>query len=190
MFGLIDTDQDPTGLSLSPALGTPARPVARLFVALWPGARVRQSLAACRDRYCWPPATLPTRDDKLHLTLHFIGAVPLARLAEVTTGLQVPFRPFLLRLDAVEFQRGGLAVLRPQVPPPRLQQPHSELALALRRLALPPEVRAFWPHVTLARRNPLRSPATLGEPVRWRVNGYALVRSLPDGRYETLQQYR
>lgn len=167
-----------------------AAPSARLFVALWPGARVRQALAACRDCQRWSPGAAPTRDDKLHLTLHFIGAVPLARLNEVAAGLQVPFRPFVLRLDAIECWRGGLAVLRPQAPPPRLLQLHADLAAVLRRLELPLQARAFRPHVTLARRNLPAQPLTPSEPVRWRVNGYALVRSLPDGCYETLRQYR
>lgn len=169
---------------------TPSARLFGLFVALWPDACVRQALAVCRDRQHWPPGAPPTRDDKLHLTLHFIGAVPLTRLAEVAGGLQVPVRPFVLRLDALECWRGGLAVLLPQAPPPRLWQLHEELAAALRRLALPLQAQAFRPHVTLARRALPAQALTLGERVSWRVSGYALVRSLPDGRYETLRQYR
>jgi 2'-5' RNA ligase len=170
------------GPSLEPA------PTARLFLALWPGPRLRGTLAACRDRTPWPPGAAPTATDKLHLTLHFIGSVPAARVAEVAAALQVPVRAFALQLDVAECWHGGLAVLRPRVVPPRLQQLHAELAAALRRLTLPVEARAFRPHVTLARR--AAQPLAPAEPLRWRIAGYVLVESLPDGRYRVLKRYR
>lgn len=165
-----------------------AAPTARLFVALWPGTRVRQALAACRDRTPWPPGSAPTATDKLHVTLHFIGSVPAARLAEVAAALQVPVPAFELRLDVAECWHGGLAVLRPRIVPARLQQLHAELAAALRRLDLPVEERPFRPHVTLARR--AAPPLAPAEPLCWRVGSYALVQSTRDGRYRLLERYR
>lgn len=161
---------------------------ARLFVALWPGPRVRQALAACRDGVRWPRGAAPTATDKLHLTLHFIGNVPAARVAEVAAALQAPAPAFELHLDTAECWQGGLAVLRPRTVPARLQQLHADLAAALRRLALPVEARAFRPHVTLARR--AAPPLAPAEPLRWRIGGYVLVQSTPDGRYRLLKRYR
>ncbi|ODV11299.1 MAG: 2'-5' RNA ligase [Rubrivivax sp. SCN 70-15] len=170
------------GPSLEPA------PTARLFLALWPGPRLRETLAACRDLTPWPPGAAPTATDKLHLTLHFIGSVPAARLAEVAAALQVPAPAFELRLELAECWRGGLAVLRPRTVPARLQQLHADLAAALRRLGLPVDARPFRPHVTLARR--AAQPPAPAEPLRWRVGGYVLVESLPDGCYRLLKRYR
>ncbi len=172
----------------SPPTAARAAPSVRLFIALWPGAPVRRALAACRDRTRWPAGAAPTATDRLHLTLHFIGNVPAARVAEVATALQVPVQAFELRLEVAECWHGGLAVLRPRAVPPRLHQLHADLAAALRQLALPVEARAFRPHVTLARRG--AQPAAPDEPLRWRVAGYALVQSTADGRYQPLKRYR
>jgi 2'-5' RNA ligase len=183
---MTDASTPPPG----PPAQAPKVATARLFVALWPGPRVRQALVARRDGLPWPAGAAPTPSDKLHLTLHFIGQVPAARVAEIAMALQVPVSPFELRLDLAEGWRGGVAVLRPSVPPPRLLRLHGDLAAALRQLSLPVETRAFRPHVTLARRAGAARPAAPTEPLRWRVAGYALVLSRPDGRYELLRRYR
>jgi 2'-5' RNA ligase len=162
----------------------------RLFLALWPGPRVRQALVAHRDGLAWPAGAAPTATDKLHLTLHFIGSVPVECVAAIAAALQVPVQGFELRLDLTECWRGGLAVLRPNVPPPRLLRLHADLAAALRRLSLPVETRPFRPHVTLARRAGAAAAAAPLEPLRWRVAGYVLVQSRADGRYELLRRYR
>jgi 2'-5' RNA ligase len=161
----------------------------RLFVALWPGPRVRQALAACRDGTQWPAGASPTATDKLHLTLHFIGSVPSGRIAEVAMGLEVPVPVFELPLEVAERWHNGLAVLRPRTVPQPLHQLHADLAKALLQLALPVEIRAFRPHVTLARRCTPSQPVA-AEPVRWRVTGYALVQSVVDGTYRLLRRYR
>ncbi len=172
-----------------PPRGARGQASLRLFVALWPGPRVRQALAACRD-LLMPAGSSPVATEKLHLTLHFIGKVPATRLDEVEAGLAVPVQAFTLCLDAAEHWRGGLTVLRAGIVPPRLQELHVDLAAALRRLALPVETRTFRPHVTLVRHGAPQQPTTPVAPVRWRVTGHALVHSQPDGRYLVLRQYR
>jgi 2'-5' RNA ligase len=168
-------------------------PAARLFIALWPGPRVRHELAACRDATPWPAGAAPVASEKLHLTLHFIGSVPIGRTAELAAALQVPVTAFQLRLDVVALWRGGrggLAVLCPSRVPPGLQKLHADLAAALRQQALPVESRVFRPHVTLARRAPACQPVAPAGPVRWGITGHALVQSLPAGSYRVLQRYR
>lgn len=56
---------------------------ARLFLALWPDPAVRHQLRAARDAWQWPRGATPVHADKLHLTLHFLGDVPGARLPEL-----------------------------------------------------------------------------------------------------------
>lgn len=165
-------------------------PPQRLFIALWPGPRVRQALAACRDLTAWPAGAAPTATENLHLTLHFIGPVPSGRIDAVAAGLQVPMSGFDLRLQTTEVWHGGIAVLQPRTVPARLQQLHADLAGALRQLQLPVEARAFHPHVTLARRAGRQPPVPPAVPVRWQVAGYALVQSSGGGRYRVLQRYR
>ena len=167
-----------------------APPSLRLFIALWPGARVRQALATCRDATSWPAGTSVTPIDKLHLTLHFIGSVPAVRVAEVAAALQVPVHAFDLSLGVAEWWPGGVGVLRPRTVPKRLHQLHSDLAAALRQLALPVERRAFRPHVTLARGRAASQRVVSLVPVRWRVAGYALVQTMGDGSYHVLRRYR
>jgi RNA 2',3'-cyclic 3'-phosphodiesterase len=172
-----------------PAADRPIPP-ARLFIALWPGPRVRDAIATCRDRTLWLAGAAPVRTDKLHLTLHFIGNVDAARVADVAAALQVPVRGFELRLDEAQRWRGGLAVLRAQAVPEQLRQLHANLAAALRALELPVEERTLRPHVTLARRCGNVLPAGPADAIRWRVGGYALVQSMADGAYRVLNRFR
>lgn len=164
-----------------------ARPATlRLFVALWPDPEVRQALAACRDGAIRPAGAAPTPTAKLHLTLHFIGSTPAARVAGLAAALCRPVAAFSLRLDRVERWRSGVAVLRPSAVPEPLRQMHADLGRLLQRLGLPVEPRAFRPHVTLARHVAPGPPAAVC-PVHWPVQGAVLVQSLGDGRYRVLQ---
>jgi 2'-5' RNA ligase len=159
----------------------------RLFLALWPDAAVRRALAARRDRFVWPAGAAPVADARLHLTLHFIGDVPATRVPGLRAALRVAAPPFDLELDRAEVWAGGLVVLRPSAVPAPLAELRASLAAALLAAALPVERRPFRPHVTLARRAAgVAWPAL--RPLRWAVNGYALVRSQPGPvpRYEPL----
>jgi 2'-5' RNA ligase len=167
-----------------------AASTARLFVALWPDMHTRLALAAWRDACTWPPGAKPVPDAKLHLTLHFIGAVPQTRVGELMSRLAVPARPVVLTLTQIAVWPRGLVVLEPETVPEAACTLHAELAAALRFLGLPVERRRLRPHVTLARdavgaHGPGRHPALV-----WRTTGHALVKSLPDGRYHVLRHYR
>lgn len=163
---------------------------ARLFVALWPGPAVRRALAGCRDRQAWPAGARPTADRQLHLTLHFIGAVPAGRVGEVAAALAVPSAAFELTLDRIEAWPRGLVVCCPAAIPTAMQHLHAELAGALRQLALPVEPRPFRPHVTLARRASPCPPLTQPGPLRWPVHDHVLVQSIAGAPYRVLRRYR
>lgn len=162
----------------------------RLFVALWPGAASRRALVRRQSAIAWPALArlVPPRD--IHLTLVFIGAVPDERLAEVADALAVPTLPFELVIDAVEFWRGGLAVLTPSQVPPAMLSWQQALGQALMRLDLPIDDRRFRPHVTLARHGEgarLAHDRPL-EPMTWSVTGHVL--AARDGaHYRVLRRY-
>jgi 2'-5' RNA ligase len=170
--------------------GTPA--TLRLFTALWPPASLRDALASLRDRWQWPAGAAPVASERLHVTLHFIGQVPAARLAEVGNGLAVEMDAADLRLDAARQQvwPGGIAVLEFDAPE-ALRTLHARLANALAALQLPLESRPWRPHVTFARKARGAKPPQPDAVVLpgWKVDSYTLVRTVPGRGYETLQRY-
>lgn len=124
----------------------------RLFVALRPPAQVRAALIDLMEGVAgarWQD------DDQLHVTLRFIGEVD-GRVAEdvaVALGF-VHHPPVTAALDSVgTFDKRGMinavwAGLRPHEP---LAHLHRKIDQALVRAGLPPEGRAYLPHITLAR---------------------------------------
>lgn len=173
----------------------PAR--ARLFLALWPGARERASLLAYQKQCAWTRGSSPVEADRLHLTLHFIGAVERERGAEIAAGLQLPVAApgmvdaFELSLTRAEIWPRGLVVLRAPQPPDALQHLHAELGQALRMLKLPVDARPLRPHVTLARRAAASLLPSEPPSLRWPIDSYVLVESTlgAGGGYRLLRRY-
>lgn len=164
---------------------------ARLFLALWPPSAVRDALLTHMAQWQWSSQARPIPPERLHLTLHFIGPVPAIRLDELKRQLRVPFQPFTLELTLPERWRGGLAVLCSESAPAALQLLHAQLAQRLVDLGLPVDERPLRPHITLARQaQGTRVPAQR-TAIAWpAADGYALVRSLPNGQgYETLRVF-
>lgn len=164
---------------------------ARLFLALWPNDDERAALAKfCADAE-WPPGCSPVRSERLHLTLHFIGALERSRLSEVSAGLGLVFSPFRIDFSPAELWPRGLLVLPAKALPAELVRLHTLLADALYRLRLPVEKRRFRPHVTLARRAPAVMLAKEAAPMDWQINDYALVESLlgSAGGYRIVRRY-
>ena len=167
---------------------------ARLFLALWPDAPTRAALARCRDAWVWDAGARPEPDERLHLTLHFLGAVPQQRLPELVEGLDVAAPRFVLTLGRLVRWTNAVAVLEPfDAAPalPHLLHWHAALRERLESLALPVDRRSFRPHVTLARRvGPGAVPPSDPAPVRWPVRGHALVESLAGNRgYVVLRHF-
>lgn len=163
----------------------------RLFLGLWPAADLLVQLQEQAADWHWPASARRTRPERLHVTLHFIGDVPAARLPELQDRLAVAWEGCELDLDRPRLWPGGLAVLEASEVPPELTQLHVRLAERLRALGLPVEDRRYRPHVTLARKAFGARPPLAMRPVRWRAGpAYRLVRTLPGGRgYEPVQLF-
>ena len=124
----------------------------RLFVAIRPPVPSRDRLIGAMGGIVgarWQD------DDQLHLTLRFIGEVdrPLAEdIAAALGGVRHP--PFEIALDGLGiFDRKGRrdALWAGVAPHDALATLHRKVDQALVRAGLPPEGRAYLPHITLAR---------------------------------------
>lgn len=160
----------------------------RLFLGLWPDPATREALRAWRDAWTWPHGAAPVSTDKLHMTLHFLGNQPSARVQELVEGLAVPLAPFRLELGLPRVWPGGIAVIEPHHAPGELLQLHADLSAALLALGLPLEPRAWRPHVTMARRAGQAALPAPAPPLAWDISGYALVASRA-GAYDVLAHY-
>jgi RNA 2',3'-cyclic 3'-phosphodiesterase len=133
----------------------------RLFVAIRPPLPVRQRLLASMGGISgarWQS------DDQLHLTLRFIGEVDRHLAGDVHAALGgIRHAPFALALNGLgSFDRRGFpgAVWVGVTPHEQVKALHKKVDSALARVGLPPDERAFLPHITIARLN--RSAGPIG----------------------------
>jgi RNA 2',3'-cyclic 3'-phosphodiesterase len=156
---------------------TSATPAARLFVALCPPPAVRAALAAWRSHWAWPSGVALVEPADLHLTLHFIGMVPRDRVPELVRRMALPAPRCTLEFGRAELWPRGIAVCCPVTWPPAMAELHAHLADALRRAAVPVEVRPYRPHLTLARKAAGAIAPASPLALRWAVQSYALMES-------------
>lgn len=149
------------------------------------------------------PGIAWTPPEQLHLTLRFLGDVPVARFDAIVERLAaIRVEPFLLPVE-------GLGTFPPNAPPrvlwigvgsghPRLFQLRQRLDDALLAAGLPLDVRTFQPHVTLARCGESAAAAVAGwlrahrdfAAPPFRVESFALYASElhADGAIHTLRR--
>src|SRR4051812_17178428 len=128
-------------------------PAERLFIALTLPDAVRQTLAVITTPL---PGVHWTATDQLHVTLRFLGEVPVETIAPMIQRLaSVQVAPFILPIEGV----GAFPPVRPArivwvgvgSGHPRLFQLRQRLDDALLASGLQLDVRTFHPHVTLGR---------------------------------------
>jgi RNA 2',3'-cyclic 3'-phosphodiesterase len=160
---------------------SPGTGPARVFIALWPPPAVAAALHARGLRACADGRARREAPHRLHLTLHFLGAVPRERLPLLQAALCLSFSPFELRFGTCTRWPSGVVVAEPLSVPPGLLALHAALARALAAMGQVAEAPGFRPHVTLARGHAGSGLATHPpeKPMRWRVSRYAVAESLP-----------
>ena len=133
----------------------------RLFIALTLPPAVREVLAALAQPL---PGVNWTRPEQLHVTLRFLGDVPVEQIEPMMGRLaKVQVAPFILPVE-------GVGTFPPNRPPrvlwigtgsghPRLFQLRQRIDDALLASGLQVDVRTFHPHVTLARCTENAAPA-------------------------------
>ncbi len=151
----------------------------RLFVGLDLPERIKTALLASMGGVAdarWQTAA------QLHLTLRFIGEVDRHTAADIAAALgRVNVRPFVAELgDPGLFEhRGRIDTLWVGVRPAEAME---RLAKSINAaLGLPPESRAFLPHITVARgRSMIGATLWPQSPIprlTWPVDGFALFES-------------
>ncbi len=151
----------------------------RLFFALWPGGRVRASLAHAAGALAAFAEGKPVPGSKIHLTLAFLGEIEAERLAAVReAAAQARGARFELVLDEVgSFRKAAVAWAGPSRVPEPLAEFHASLDIALRERGFALDERPFAAHVTLARKIRRAVPRAPLAAIRWRPRDFALVRS-------------
>lgn len=126
----------------------------RLFVAVRPPEPIRRQLLGLMNgigEARWQ------EDDQLHLTLRFIGEVDGRMAEDIAESLLAVRHPAIDTAIAGigTFDRKGRidALWAGLAPADALAGLHRKIDHALVRIGLPPEGRAYHPHVTLARFN-------------------------------------
>jgi 2'-5' RNA ligase len=130
----------------------------RVFVAIDIGdAEILSRLENARDLILSTKADVkPVSRENMHITLRFIGEVPLELANEICKALEtIRFKPFKIRIKGVGVFPN---ISRPRViwagvdgDVEKLVSLHDEVEARLRKLGLPGEKEKFIPHVTLAR---------------------------------------
>ena len=154
----------------------------RLFVGLDLPERIKTALLASMGGVAdarWQTAA------QLHLTLRFIGDVDRHTAADIVAALgRVNVRPFVAELgDPGLFEhRGRIDTLWVGVRPAEaMERLAKSINAALATVGLPPESRAFLPHITVARgRSMIGATLWPQSPIprlTWPVDGFALFES-------------
>ncbi|HEX2764593.1 MAG TPA: RNA 2',3'-cyclic phosphodiesterase [Allosphingosinicella sp.] len=124
----------------------------RLFVAIRPPAGIRSRLLGLMGGVAgarWQ------NEDRLHLTLRFIGEVDRHLARDVDAALASVHHPaFEVALDGLGvFDRKGASatIWAGLAPADPLRSLHRKIDRALSRVGVEPDRRAFLPHITLAR---------------------------------------
>jgi len=163
----------------------------RLFVALWPDAKVRHELTMLQARPEIRGAggrMVPAKN--IHMTLWFLGDVDASQQGALEARLaEFVFEPVTLTLDRVRYWPGsGILWLGPRKTPRALSVAVQRLSNQLRALGYRADRRGFKAHVTLAR-DARAAKHFVFSPVTWYAETMVLAASerLPEGaRYTVL----
>ena len=152
----------------------------RLFLALWPDDRQRNTL---RDTF---RPLLSTVEGKMtdrrnwHVTLVFIGEFDAELVPELLVKIaQVDVQPFRLRFDRLSyFTRPKIACLQAMTVPDELKQLKTDLEALLLPYNVLPENLEYRPHITAARQARPFEPVRLARPLELQWSSFEAVESI------------
>ena len=164
---------------MRPAPG-PDRITQRLFFALWPDMRLQAALQQVGQsmQRAFHGRVVAARN--IHLTLAFLGSVPVARVDELLAiGAAIAVDRFPLKLTETGcWKRSAVAWVAPEKLPQALENLVLGLRQRLLRSGFGVDEKPFSPHVTLLRKAKCRREASPDEvSLEWQVDSFALIRS-------------
>lgn len=124
----------------------------KLFLALWPDPASRAEVEALSSQIAWPARSAVYAPQDWHVTLHFLGDVPVTRWPAIEAAADVALPPVTVSLDVMWQWQRGLLVLGASVKPPELAALHDHLGARLTAAGFALDAREYRPHLTLARR--------------------------------------
>jgi RNA 2',3'-cyclic 3'-phosphodiesterase len=164
-------------------------PTRRLFFALWPDGAARSLLHEATAEFVSDGGAKPVPQSNLHVTLAFLGAVPVTRVAELGAVARVcaacrawPL-PFELTLGELAHWRKAQVLVVLGTHSSAIAALAEALQSGCARQGFTPDLKPFRAHVTVARKV-LRPPVTPAlRPIAWAFDEFALIesRSAPDG---------
>ena len=169
----------------------------RAFIAIELPEELKSKLAALRNRLSQdaPPGVKWVNPNGIHLTLKFLGNIPLDTTGTITEAIRLSAEgtpPFILSTkEPGTFpnpKRAQVAWVGLSGDLDTLRALQKRLENNLVPLGFPPESRPFTPHLTLARLNNRTSPAerqifgervisTVFDPVSIKINAINLMKS-------------
>jgi 2'-5' RNA ligase len=150
----------------------------RVFFAMWPDAPAMLALAELAQRVATAAEGRATPQERLHLTLAFVGETAQERISElVRIGRDVArsAAPFTLQLDRVGFFRNaGIAWIGCDEAPEPLLGLVRDLQAGLTAAAFPVDARPYRAHLSLARKCRVRPGRVELEPLAWQAAAMTL----------------
>jgi len=171
----------------------------RMFFALTPDAETRAALANAGRLIVSmiPHGGRLVREDKLHLTLMFLGeAVPADdEKAALEAAQTVGVSPFTLQIDCAGSFSSSPSVwwLGQLQPSEELLNLRKQLQSEISGRKVSYDRQRFAPHVSIVRNAGSRLPSTVLKPILWRCESFSLLRSRigkPSDSYEELGTWR
>ena len=152
----------------------------RLFFGAFPCVRTQARLHALARTFTNAGGGRPTPAANIHLTLRFLGEVPVElRDTVVSLGRQLSGQRFILQFARCEvWGRSNLLVSPAAALPQGLHDLVRDLGAVVTRAGLAAESRRYRPHLTIARKVSRTTPAPVVDPpLPWEPAGFALCRS-------------
>ncbi len=152
----------------------------RLFFALWPDTELQSALWHCGQRMRKALRGRAVSADNIHLTLAFLGSVPVDATDELLAiGASIRARSF--HLDLAEtgcWKRSAVGWIAPNYIPPPLAALVLKLREQLAAAGFSIDAKPFAPHVTLLRKARCTTPVLQPDaPLVWSVDRFVLVHS-------------
>jgi len=166
----------------------------RLFFALWPSDRVRQSIVETFSRLPQQKQGRVVQPQNLHITLHFAGSVTQETRDCMHAAAQtVCVKPFEFRLDHFGyFPRARILWMGCQEVPVEVKQLYDKLAAAIKSCGYQQEQRAYAPHITLKRKCLKPDLPQFDFSIPWKVDEFVLVESITHAEgveYQIVERY-